>query len=53
VSDRLGDPRITPEGRKILLRITKGDLADEFARSLAEISDADALLGAGEDDVDA
>lgn len=35
----LGDPRITPGGREILLRITTGDLADEFARSLDEISE--------------
>ena len=41
---RAGDPRITPEGRKILTRITMGDLADEFASSLAESSDADPML---------
>jgi hypothetical protein len=41
---RGGDPRITPEGREILLRITKGDLAGEFAESLAGISDADPML---------
>jgi hypothetical protein len=41
---RAGDPRITPEGREILLRITKGDLAGEFAESLSAISDADPML---------
>jgi len=41
---RAGDPRITPEGREILLRITKGDLAGEFAESLAAITDADPML---------
>jgi len=30
---RAGDPRITPEGREILLRITKGDLAGDFAEA--------------------
>jgi hypothetical protein len=50
---RAGDPRVTPEGREILLRITTGDLADEFADSLAEISDADPLLsGHPEHDLD-
>ena len=44
---RSGDARITPEGREILTRIVMGDLADEFADSLAEISDADPLLGGG------
>lgn len=39
-----GDPRLTPEGREILRRITTGDLAEEFADSLAEISDADPIL---------
>ena len=38
---RAGDPRITPEGREILLRLTTGDLADDFADSLAASSAAD------------
>lgn len=46
---RGGDPRITAEGREILLRITKGDLADEFADSLAAISEADPMLSGRED----
>lgn len=50
---RGGDPRITPEGREILTRIVMGDLADDFADSLAEISDSDPLLGGGPDDIDA
>jgi hypothetical protein len=49
---RGGDPRITPEGREILTRIVIGDLADEFADSLAEISDSDPLLGGGADEHD-
>ena len=46
---RAGDPRLTEEDKAILLRITMGDLADEFADSLAAISDADPLLGGGPD----
>ncbi len=41
---RAGDPRITAEGREILLRLTVGDLADEFADSLAEVSADDPIL---------
>jgi len=47
---RSGDPRLTPEGREILTRIVMGDLADEFADSLAEISASDPLLGGGPED---
>jgi hypothetical protein len=46
---RAGDPRITPEGREILTRIVMGDLAEEFADSLAQISAEDPLLGGGPD----
>jgi hypothetical protein len=49
---RAGDPRLSEEGKAILLRITMGDLADEFADSLAAISEADPLLGGGSDDSD-
>jgi hypothetical protein len=49
---RSGDPRLTEEDKAILLRITMGDLADEFADSLAAISDADPLLGGAPDDLD-
>lgn len=44
---RSGDPRLTASDREILRRITIGDLADEFADSLAVISAADPLLGGG------
>ena len=47
---RGGDPRITPEGREILTRTVMGDLVDEFADSLAEISASDPLLGGGPDE---
>lgn len=49
---RGGDPRLTEEDKAILRRITMGDLADEFAASLAAISDADPFLGGGSDDLD-
>jgi hypothetical protein len=49
---RGGDPRLTEQDREILRRITMGDLADEFADSLAAISDADPLVGGGADDSD-
>ena len=48
---RAGDPRLSDEGRAVLRRITTGDLADEFGKSLEEISDADPLLS-GTDDHD-
>lgn len=46
---RGGDPRLTESDREILRRITTGDLADEFADSLAAISESDPLLGGGPD----
>jgi hypothetical protein len=49
---RGGDPRLTEQDREILRRITMGDLADEFADSLAAISDADPLVGGGAADSD-
>jgi hypothetical protein len=49
---RAGDPRLSPEGREALLRLVKGDLADEFAASLAEVSDADPLLSGDDADGD-
>ena len=48
---RAGDPRVTEKGRQLMLRLTRGDLAEEFARSLEEVSDADPLLS-GRDDLD-
>jgi hypothetical protein len=47
---RAGDPRITPEGREILLRLVSGDLVTEFQAALDAVSDADPLLGSGDDD---
>jgi hypothetical protein len=44
-SRRQGDPRLTPNDRAILRRITTGDLADEFADALAEVCATDSLLG--------
>lgn len=41
---RAGDPRFTDEGRAIVRRLTTGDLAEAFGRSLDEISGADPLL---------
>ncbi len=50
---RAGDPRITPEGREILRRVTRGDLADEFQAALDADLAADSLLGGhGNDDDD-
>jgi hypothetical protein len=48
---RAGDPRFTEEGRAIVRRLTTGDLAEEFGRSLDEIADADSTLS-GHDDHD-
>ena len=42
---RAGDPRISPEGRAVLARITTGDLADEFQAALDADLVADPLLG--------
>ena len=46
---RAGDPRFTEKGRAIVRRLTTGDLAEEFGRSLEEISESDPLLS-GHDD---
>lgn len=46
-----GDPRITPEGRDILLRLTTGDLMDEFQAALDADLERDAyLVGHGSDE---
>lgn len=47
---RAGDPRITPEGREILLRLVSGDLVEEFQAALDAVSAADGLLGGGDID---
>lgn len=40
-----GDPRLSPEGRAILLRIAEGDLMDEFQASLDAVSAEDPIIG--------
>lgn len=48
---RAGDPRITPEGRELLLRLTQGDLKEEFQAALDAVSESDPLLsGTGDAD---
>lgn len=44
---RAGDPRVTPEGREILLRMVAGDLMGEFQAELDRISSEDPDLGGG------
>lgn len=46
---RAGDPRITPEGRELLRRLTNGDLQDELQVALNAVSDSDPLLSASHD----
>lgn len=50
---RAGDPRITPEGRELLLRMTTGDLMDEFQAALDADLAADPILGGHDTDDDA
>lgn len=47
---RAGDPRITPEGRQVLLRLTTGDLMEDFQEALDADLDADPLLGGHDPD---
>lgn len=42
---RAGDPRLSAEGRELFVRMTTGDLVEEFQDSLDAISAADPLLG--------
>lgn len=49
---RSGDPRITPEGRDVLLRLTTGDLMDEFQAALDTDLEADPHLGGHDADHD-
>ena len=42
---RAGDPRLSEEGRALLLRMVEGDLMDEFQDALDAASEADPLLG--------
>lgn len=48
---KAGDPRITPEGREALLRLTTGDLMDDFQAAL-DADLADPALGDGDSDAD-
>jgi hypothetical protein len=50
---RAGDPRITPEGREILLRLTTGDLMDDFQAALDADLEADPVLGGHDTDNEA
>lgn len=47
---RAGGPRITPEGREILLRLTTGDLMDDFRAALDADVEADPVLGGHDTD---
>jgi len=47
---RAGDPRVTPEGRELLLRLTTGDLMDEFQAALDADLANDPLLGGHDTD---
>lgn len=44
---RAGDPRVTPEGRAILLRLVEGDLMGEFQAALDAVSAEDPMVGGG------
>lgn len=46
---RSGDPRITPEGRDLLLRLTDGDLKADFQAELDAVSDSDPILSGRND----
>jgi hypothetical protein len=45
---RAGDPRLSPEGRALFVRMTTGDLVDEFQAGLDAALAADPLLGGSE-----
>ncbi|HAS11012.1 MAG TPA: hypothetical protein DCS55_10935 [Acidimicrobiaceae bacterium] len=50
---RAGDPHISPEGREILLRLTTGDLMDDFQAALDADLEADPVLGGHDTDDEA
>lgn len=50
---RAGDPRITPGGREVHLRLTTGELMDEFQAGLDADLEADPLLGGHDTDDEA
>jgi len=47
---RAGDPRLSESDRELLRRLTTGDLVGEFQAGLDAVSDADPLLGGGDND---
>lgn len=49
---RAGDPRLSPEGRALLLRMTTGDLVEEFQAALDADLAADPLLSGRDTDDD-
>jgi hypothetical protein len=46
---REGDPRLTPEDRELLRRLTDGDLKEEFQTALDAVSESDPLLSGSHD----
>lgn len=46
---RAGDPRLSPEGKELLRRMTTGDLVGEFQTGLDAVLVSDPLL-TGDDD---
>ncbi|MFP5377581.1 MAG: hypothetical protein ACLGIO_12480 [Acidimicrobiia bacterium] len=50
---RSGDPRLSPQGRELFLRMTTGDLVDEFQAALDADLAADPLLAGDNTDHDA
>jgi len=46
---RAGDPRITPEGRELLRRLTNGDLQDELKAALNAVSDSNPSFSGSHD----
>lgn len=50
---RAGDPRLSPQGRELFLRMTTGDLVDEFQAALDADLAADPLLAGYDTDDDA
>jgi hypothetical protein len=42
---RAGDPRLSPEGRALFVRMTAGDLVEEFQASLDADAATDPILG--------
>jgi hypothetical protein len=46
---RAGDPRLSEEGRKLFIRMTTGDLVEEFQDALDAVSASDPLLRGPDD----